>query len=82
MTTKNNSAAAAKQVENKRPGFFLDLMKRLILEKPQLKNGWGYLMILSWATALWIAWLMLVTRLSLRAAAIGRDYRHTGERRR
>jgi hypothetical protein len=32
MTTNNSSAAPAKRVENKRQGFFMDLLRSLILE--------------------------------------------------
>ena len=45
MTTKNSSAAPAKRVENKRPGFFMDLLRRLILEKPLGTFGLGVIII-------------------------------------
>ena len=45
MTTKNSSAAPAKRVEDKRPGFFMDLLRRLILEKPLGTFGLGVIII-------------------------------------
>ena len=45
MTTNNSSAAPAKRVENKRQGFFMDLLRRLILEKPLGTFGLGIIII-------------------------------------
>ena len=45
MTTKNGNAAPVKQDENKRPGFFMDLLKRLIIEKPLGTFGLGIIII-------------------------------------
>jgi len=41
MTTKNGNAAPVKRVENKRPGLFFDLLRRLVLEKPMGTFGLG-----------------------------------------
>ena len=43
MTTKNGNAAPVKRVVNKRPGFFFDLLRRLVLEKPLGTFGLGLL---------------------------------------
>ena len=45
MTTKNGNAAPVKRDENKRPGFFFDLLKRLVIEKPLGTFGLGIIII-------------------------------------
>ena len=45
MTTKNGNAAPVKRVVNKRPGFFFDLLRRLVLEKPLGTFGLGLIIV-------------------------------------
>jgi peptide/nickel transport system permease protein len=45
MTTKNSSSVPPKRVETKRPGFFMDLLRRLILEKPLGTFGLGLITV-------------------------------------
>jgi ABC-type dipeptide/oligopeptide/nickel transport systems, permease components len=45
MTTKNGNAAPVKRVENKRPGLFFDLLRRLVLEKPMGTFGLGLIIV-------------------------------------